>query len=228
MSPFAAVHLVFVLLFLGLVPLVLGAVEGVGRIERGMLVVVALALALDNAVLGLGSVVGEGPLLAGLSVPRFVAHAVATPLLVLPVVGIAARHGVGWATHDRTPLAARGLAAVLVVVGVLDLLALELVPILAGGVLRYRDASGGAPVGAIVTVLVALVAGTAIARRRGSIAVLVGAVVMLVGAGLDASREDVVVGALAELVLIACLALAVRRAAGAALTPSGRSDASAA
>jgi len=54
----------------------------------------------DNVMIAAGSSIGEGALLEALTVPRFVGHALFTPLWIVGAVGLAIRYG-AFATNKR-------------------------------------------------------------------------------------------------------------------------------
>lgn len=58
---------------------------------------VVAALVYDNAALGLGRFIGEGPLLEALNYARYYIHAAITPLLVAWALHTLRRAGFGWA-----------------------------------------------------------------------------------------------------------------------------------
>lgn len=176
---------------------------------------VVAGLVYDNAVLGLGRFVGEGPTLETLNVARYGIHAVATPLLVVTARWCLARAGVGWA---RTPAAAVGavaLAAGLVVLEVVTVLSdLRLAPRTEHGVLAYADvAETGPPVMVIVVGLALVVAGFGVWRGDGWAWLLVGSALMLVGSAVPVPVDSGAVTNLFELVLLVSVVATVRHLA---------------
>lgn len=196
----AAVHLA----------VVVGVLRG-RRVPGARLVaVVAALLVVDNAVLAVGGLVGEGPTLRGLNLVRFVGHALLTPLLVVAARGLAAANGVRRAGLPSTRRAVLAVTALLVVAAVAtDLRGLELVPVAEGGILRYHDPTGGPPVAAILTLLLVLVLAVPIGRADGGWGLLVGAAVMLVASGLDPLVPGPIVGNAGEAALLLGLGAAV-------------------
>lgn len=60
-------------------------------------ILVVLGLVYDNSVIGLGTFIGEGPVLEGLNGARYWLHAFLTPLLVLVAWDVLRRARVHWA-----------------------------------------------------------------------------------------------------------------------------------
>ncbi|MFD6953021.1 hypothetical protein A6A08_17035 [Nocardiopsis sp. TSRI0078] len=170
---------------------------------------VAAGLVYDNAIVALGSSLGAGDLLLALNLPRFVVHALVTPLLVVFAVGAARDLGLAWA---RTRVAHAGfsvLAAALVVYGVVvDLVGLTLVPGRGGDALRYSAAEPAVPVPSVATIVVLVLVGAALLVRARSGWMLLGAATMFAVSAVP--HAPLVVGNLGEVALIAGLALTAR------------------
>lgn len=152
------------------------------RVARVRLLgVVGLGVAYDSAVVGLGAALGAGPLLHALSVPRFVVHALLTPLLIL------------WAADriDAGPRVRRAAAALTVLAvawGVLsELPHLHLVPKSFADTLRYAPEHAVPPVPAIVVSVVLLAAGIIVWRREGRSTILTGTVVLFLASAAAVS-----------------------------------------
>ncbi|WP_280509721.1 hypothetical protein [Nocardia farcinica] len=161
----------------------------VTRVPRVWLLgVVGVGLAYDSAVIGLGAVLGEGAFLHVLSVPRFVAHAVLTPLLIVWAADrLGARHGTEDGRRDRSVSAARGwwwtavaLTGALLAGGVLtELPHLRLVPREYADTLRYAAEHPAPPVPALVVGIVMLAAGIVLWRKESARTLLIGTVVLI-------------------------------------------------
>lgn len=172
---------------------------------------VCSALVWDNGVIALGSSVGAGSLLEAMSVPRFAAHALLTPLLVLWSLSAADRAGLPWARRKGVRGVAVGLTVLLVAAGVLhDIVGLTLRTERWADTLRYTNdaASPVGPMPAIVTGLVVLLAGIVLWRSTGFAWLAVTAAVMVVVSG--AAAQIPVLGNAAEVVLNVGLLLTVR------------------
>ncbi|MFF5727871.1 hypothetical protein [[Kitasatospora] papulosa] len=186
------------------------------RAAPGLLTVVPAlvcsALVWDNGVIAVGGLVGAGPLLESLSVPRFVAHALLTPLLVLWSLSAAEHAGLHRAKGRGARGAAVGLTVLLVAAGVLhDILGLTLRTERWADTLRYVNdaASPTGPLPAIVTGLVVLSAGIVLWRSTGFVWLAVTAAVMVAVSG--AAVQVPVLGNAGEVVLNVGLLLTVRR-----------------
>ncbi|MET9106826.1 hypothetical protein [Streptomyces zhihengii] len=170
------------------------------------------ALVWDNGVIALGAAIGEGPLLEALNTPRFVLHALLTPLLVVWALTAAECAGVRAASRPPLRIAAGVLTLLLIVAGTAhDIVGLSLSPEEWHGVLRYAN-DAPSPVGplpAIVTGLVVLGAGIAVWRRTGFGPLAVTAAVMVVVSGAAAGIP--VLGNAGEVVLATGFLLTVRR-----------------
>ena len=194
------ITLVFWLLAAGM--LAAGAFGGALRLWLLTLVIVALSW--DNFVVAAGSAIGAGDLLRTLSVPRYVAHALLTPLLIPIVFRIAGLRRPAWVW---------ALTAVLVAVGVYsEILHLNLELRTYAGTLRYANASAGPPLPAIVTNIMLIGVGVVPWRREGLPWLSLGAVAMFVAAASGIFW----LGNVGELVLIGSIlltaALRIRRA----------------
>ncbi|MBL8057394.1 MAG: hypothetical protein JNK29_11880 [Anaerolineales bacterium] len=203
---FTAVHIVIGLAQLGL------AVIGTRHVlrHRGRYAWIPLGviygLVYDNLVIAAGSWLGEGALLRALNVPRFVIHALLTPLLCIFAVGAARRAGLAWA-QSRAVHAAVCLAATALVAwgGYWDIVRLDLVPARFFDTLRYvnHGAPPGPPLGAVITILVLVGVGALLWRRVRWPWLLLGGAVMFLAAG--AGAQLVAVGNLGEIALTGAL-----------------------
>jgi hypothetical protein len=168
-----------------------------------MLVVAGLVY--DNTVLAAGQLIGEGPLLEGLSFARFWLHALLTPLLVVFAWYSMKRAGARW-----TLTTAAAAAAVLVAVA---LIILELATGVAGlsiapseeyGVLSYgnTETGGGPPLMVLLVSVVLLVAAFTVWRKQGWIWFLAGTVLMVAGSAVPIPVESGAVTNAFELILL--------------------------
>ncbi|GAA2216460.1 hypothetical protein GCM10009850_119290 [Nonomuraea monospora] len=157
--------------------------------------VVAVGVACDSAVVGAGALIGEGPALDALSLGRFAAHAVLTPLLIVHAAALA-RPGLlapAWA-----------LAGALIVLDLVALADLRLEPRWWAGTLRLVSADpSGPPIAALVTTVALLAAGVTLWVGRRTPWLAAGAAVLLVSAG--AAVVVPILGNAGEAVLIAAL-----------------------
>lgn len=174
--------------------------------------VVCSALVWDNAVIAVGSLTGTGPLLQAMSVPRFAAHALLTPFLVLWSLSAVDRAGLSWARRKPVRRTTVALTVVLVAAGVVhDILSLSLRPERWAGSLRYVNdaASPVGPLPAVITGLVVLSAGIVLWRCTGFGRLALTAAVMV--AVSAAAAQVPVLGNAGEVVLNTGLLLTLRR-----------------
>lgn len=155
------------------------------------LIIVALVTGLiyENGILGLGGLIGYGDTLKALNTPRFITHALFTPMLIIYAIGMGRMAGLAWAQSRASHIAFCMLATGLIAFGAFqDILNLRLVPYEAGSqVLGYRNDFAllkGPPIPAVSAILVVIVVGGLLLWRRRWAGLLAGGVVMLVGAML--------------------------------------------
>lgn len=142
-----------------------------------VLSLVGLGIAYDSTVFGLGALIGEGDPLHGLSVGRFIGHALLTPLLVLWAVD---RIGAG----PRWRRAAQAFTVLLVAWGVIGELGhLRLVPREFADTLRYAGENPALPIPALAATAVLLAAGVVLWRDEGLRLPVVGIVGLIVASG---------------------------------------------
>lgn len=147
------------------------------------------ALVWDNGVVAFGALVGEGPTLVALTYPRFVGHALLTPIWILTAFALAQWAGLRLAQGRRARIAAWGLYGLMASLGLVASVALlRLEPVSRDGILYYTNVGGlpGPPVPAIVMVLAVIAAGVVLLRRFGWPWLLAGGVVMFVAAAIPA------------------------------------------
>jgi hypothetical protein len=170
-----------------------------------LLILVILALIWDNAVVAIGSTVGEGETLRALSVPRYVTHGLLVPLLIMVGVGLGRRHGVPSLAGRTAPAVFGALTVVLMSAGIwLDIVGLDLQPTHYADTLRYTNAaSHGAPIPAVITILVLIGIGITLLVRARQPWLLAGGVAMFVAAALGAVAFWF--GNIGELLLITAL-----------------------
>ncbi|MGM7645647.1 hypothetical protein ACSVDM_12175 [Nocardia sp. JW2] len=159
--------------------------------------VVGLGIAYDSAVFGLGALIGEGAVLHGLSIGRFIGHALLTPLLV-------------WWAVDRVDAglwwrrAAFVLTALLVVWGVFGELAhVRLVPRTFADTLRYGSEHPAIPIPALVVSAVLFTATVSLWRNERLRFPLIGIVLLVVASGAATACPPL--GNVGEAIMIAAL-----------------------
>ena len=158
-----------------------------------------VALVYDSLAVAVGPGLGEGVLLRALSAPRFWAHALLSPLLVIFAFGVARRAGLGWAQSRGAHAAACLFALALIVMGAqIDVLGLDLQPRIDAETLRYVNvAHKGPPIPVILVNVFALLVGVSLGRATRDWRMLGGAALMFALAPL--SPRLPALGNLAEL-----------------------------
>lgn len=184
---------------------VVGMVRRRRLIPSDLAVLVVAALVYDNAVIGLGVVIGEGPLLETLNGARYWLHALVTPLLVLIGWHVLVRAGVRWAASAAGRVGAVVLTAVLIVYElVVGALALDLSPRLEYGALSYanENAPDGPPVMVLIVAAALLVAGIAAVVKQRWPWLAVGTGLMVVGSAVPLPVPSGAVTNMFELILL--------------------------
>jgi hypothetical protein len=167
----------------------------------------ALPIALlvwDNSVVALGAALGDGPLLVALSWPRFVGHALLTPIWILTGFEYARRVGVGRLQGNSSRVAEWVLYVAMAAFGFVRSVALlSFKPVVQGDLFYYTNGGGfpGPPLPAILMVVVVGVAGVLVLRRTGWAWMLVGGVAMLIAALVPQSVAGFMVSNSGEVLL---------------------------
>ena len=174
------------------------------RCACAIVVVVAAGLVYDNAIVGIGSQIGIGETLYNLSLPRYVLHALVTPLMLFAIVQLAAAAQIKLAMQRWFRWLAGIVSVALIPVGIEEgLIDLQLFPACFEGTVRYATSSyanqlcspeqltvastGGPPIPAITVTLVVTLMGILLLWKWRSPWALLGAIIMLVGAALPIS-----------------------------------------
>jgi hypothetical protein len=208
------IHAQYALIFTAL------ALESLRRLARRhapstvVLLPVSLILVYENAVLAVGGWIGAGQRLRALSYPRFVLHAVGTPLFVISAVDLAHRAGMPGMRRPQAQIPTLLTVLALISYGVYELHELDLEPLEFAGVVRYGPKVAQSPVVGIVPTLALLGAGIVVWRRRGSPWLALAALLLIVGSGaafrLGRAPFSMISNTL-ELVLLAAVADCERR-----------------
>ncbi|MEV0898468.1 hypothetical protein [Actinoplanes sp. NPDC049802] len=167
-----------------------------------LLILVLIGLIWDNTVIAIGATVGEGATLETLSFPRYAAHGVLVPLLIMVGVGLARRHGVRFFTGRATPAVFGAVTIALIAVGIrIDIVALDLEPTRYAGTLRYTNAAAhGPPIPAVATIVILIAIGAALLAYSRRPWLLTGAIAMFAAAA--AAVTAFWIGNVGELLLI--------------------------
>jgi hypothetical protein len=168
---------------------------------------VALPIALlvwDNAVVALGATIGDGPLLIALSWPRFVGHALLTPIWILTAFEYARRVGAPSMRARGSLIAEWVLYLAMAALGFLKaVILLKFEPVSQGDLFYYTNGGGfpGPPIPALVMVVVVIIAGYVVYRRAGWPWMLAGGIVMFVAAAVPISLAGFLVSNAGEVAL---------------------------
>lgn len=148
---------------------------------------VLAALVFDNAVLGLGSFIGEGDFLELINGARYWLHAFVTPLLVLVAWNFLTRAGVRWAKRIWAVVAVFVLTISLIVYEVIaGAASAQLVADREYGILSYsnENAPGGPPLMVLFVAAALLVAGIYVWKRQRWVWLLIVTIVMVLGSAI--------------------------------------------
>lgn len=166
------------------------------------------AVVYDNAMVAAGSFIGDGRLLEVLSFPRFLGHALLTPIWIVTAVAFATRAGAFAGRERAWAVGSWVLYAVAVVVGVVNsvvLLSYELV--LQDGLVYYTNGGGLGvpPFPSISMTFVVIAMGVIVLRRLRWPWMLAGALAMLLAAAIPTAIVGFVVSNSGEVVMAASL-----------------------
>ena len=156
------------------------------RIGTLLIVLVGLGVVYDNLILSLGNSLGAGPLLLGLSVPRFVLHQLILPWLIVAAFQQAKVAGHRWANHRSSGWIILALTLVVMAAGISTrLISLNLEPAVMDGVTRYvAVGTKGPPLVSILSIGFVGVVGLLLWRRNGWPWEFLAAVLVFVGEGV--------------------------------------------
>lgn len=148
-----------------------------------VLLLVILGLIYDNLVIAIGSFIGEGDLLQGLSYVRFWLHALFTPTLILFAWSICFRIGLPWAKKTFCKVFVYLMTIGFILYELLtSIRGLELESNWRNDVLTYENASqSDSPVMVILITLVLGIVGFILMRKFHFSWVFVGTLVMILG-----------------------------------------------
>ena len=145
------------------------------------------ALVYDNLAIASGSLLGEGAALQAVNVPRYVFHALLTPMLIIFACGVARQADVGWSQTKGVHAAFCTLATVLIGYGAFtDILNLQLEPARFQDTLRYSNEFSllkGPPLPSLISMAVLVVVGVAVWVKARWPWLSAGALIMLLLAG---------------------------------------------
>ena len=156
------------------------------RIGTLLIILVGLGVAYDNLILSLGNSLGAGPLLLGLSVPRFVLHQLILPWLIVAAFQQAKVAGQRWANHRASGWIILALTLAVMIAGILTrLVPLNLEPAVMDGVTRYvAVGTKGPPLVSILSIGFVGFVGLLLWRRNGWRWEFLAAVLVFIGEGI--------------------------------------------
>lgn len=156
------------------------------RVGTLLIILVTFGVFYDNLILSLGNALGSGPLLLGLSVPRFVLHQLLLPWLIYAAYEQARAGGHRWANHRASAWIALALTLVVIALGVLTrLVPLKLEPEVMAGVTRYvAVGTVGPPLVSILSIGFVGIVGLLLWRRNGWPWEFLVAILVFIGEGV--------------------------------------------
>lgn len=166
---------------------------------------VVAALVYDNLIIGIGTWVGEGPVLEGLNLARFWIHATVTPLLVAWALHALRRAGFAWAQARWFQFASISAAVGLMVLEYfVELRGLAIVPEEEYGALSYSsaDPSSGPPIMVLIVAAFLLAVGALLWWRQRWPWLSIGSVIMTIGSAVDLPVASGAITNAFELVLL--------------------------
>jgi hypothetical protein len=195
-----------------------------------IIALLSLGLIYDNGIIALGSSIGIGATLETLSWPRFILHALVTPLMIVAVVQIAVAGGVRWLDSRAAWTGVWLLIAAMIGYGVYELTLLELQPACFSGITRYTSSASpaqfcfegqqslaglGPPIPSILAVFLIMGFGVALWRRQRWPWFGLGGLQMLLAAAVPFSQFGLIPGNGGEVILqFAFVATAYRLSSG--------------
>ena len=177
------------------------------RIGTLFIVLVGLGVVYDNLILSLGNSLGAGPLLLGLSIPRFVLHQLILPWLIVAAFQQAKVAGHRWANHTASGWIILALTLLVIVAGILTrLIPLNLEPAVMDGVTRYVAVGAkGPPLVSILSIGFVGVVGLLLWRRNGWPWEFLAAVLVFVGEGVPVEWVRRILGSGFEVLFLAVM-----------------------
>ncbi|MFW9919105.1 MAG: hypothetical protein ACFFED_05870 [Candidatus Thorarchaeota archaeon] len=168
--------------------------------HHALLLILILGLFLDNFVIAIGIILGEGTLLLYLNLLRFGVHAIFTPFACLVAYYQVTEFKILDTTKRTASYATLSLYLVFVVIGSAQLVGVTYIPELFDGTLRYVTVESiGPPFGAIGTIFYVLAIAILMSRNH-SHWLLVGSVIMILGAAIPTSIYGPLPQSIAEVI----------------------------
>lgn len=159
----------------------------------------------DNLLIGLGALIGTGPLLETLSTIRYVLHAIVVPLLLVPAAQL---YAPGWLS------AAWVLALLLMAYELRQLFPISWNPRWFRGTLRLVNSNDeGPPIVTIAVNVFLVIVAFLLFRKSGNAVLLLGSGAGLILNALPSNKFGTFPGALGEAILFGSILLAQRQLA---------------
>ncbi len=178
-----------------------------------LLLAVITGLIYDTVIIFVGRFLGEGKVLQALSLPRFLFHALFTPLLIIVVLEYARRADFSWAKRKSVLAVGWLLTLALIVWGVMGEMGQELVTAEFEGTLRYVHAiRSGPPIPSLVTVVFAIVIGVLLWKPAQWPWLAISAALMLVGSAIPTDIAGPLASSAGELLFVWGLVATEKRA----------------
>ncbi len=177
------------------------------RIGTLLIVLVGLGVVYDNLILSLGNSLGAGPLLLGLSVPRFVLHQLILPWLIVAAFQQAKVAGHKWANHRASGWIILALTLLVIAAGIATrLLPMDLEPAVMDGVTRYVAVGiKGPPLVSILSIGFVGIVGLLLWRRNSWPWQFLAAVLVFVGEGIPVEWVRRILGSGFEVLFLAVM-----------------------
>lgn len=176
-------YVIFAVAHLAIGGLVIQAAAKQKSLGLWLLALVSIGLAYDNAILGIGALIGAGDTLLQLNIVRFAIHAIATPLMMIAGLTLARNASVNWTWRRSMSIFVYVTTLSCIVYGANEYLTGAAFKIADSGVMRYVLAeSHGPPLGAITTMTFLIAFGIALYIQERSWWLLAGALTMFASA----------------------------------------------
>jgi len=176
-------YLIFAVAHLAVGSLVIQAAAKQKSLGLWLLALVSIGLAYDNAILGIGELMGAGDTLLQLNIVRFAIHAIATPLMMIAGLTLARNASVNWTWRRSMTILVYVTVLSCIAYGVNEYMTGAAFKIADSGVMRYVLAeSNGPPLGAITTMTFLIAFGIALYIQDRSWWLLAGALTMFASA----------------------------------------------
>ena len=184
-------------------------------LQHSLLLLLMAGLLYDNFISGIGFLLGEGALLKGLNIVRYVIHAFATPLLCYIVFSIARKMGVKVFQSRVFEAAIWILVAGFMLLGYRhELASMDFVPKIRWGVLNYVHAVSSAPLAAILINIFVITAAVFIWRATLWPGLFITSILMFVLAAIPIKNAPPILGNAGEIIFMYGFVLAEKRLTG--------------